>query len=140
MVEFFTIMNEREGENLYYVDFRESGGVVHSEPTRMFSELVFTGRTKSQLEIELEQHAKMIKETLGQSAQKGRSLGKTVQIARPVFLDLSLPSPGIIELKDNLYTGWFYTAENGQVYAAFRGSDNVDQSEYVKSVKRRPYF
>lgn len=106
----------------------------------MLPELVFTGRTKSQLDIELEQHAKMIQEILGESARIGLGLRKTVAMARPVFLALSLPEPGIAGLKDNFYTGWFYTVEGGQIYSAFRKIDNVSPSQYVNLTTRSPYF
>lgn len=126
----------------HYVDFRETGGVVHSSPTRMLPELVFTGRTKSQLDIELEQHAKMVQETLGFSAWKGVSLARAPQLARPIFLDLSLPFPGLTELKDGFYTGWFYTTEAGIVYSAFRRKDDVPLSPYLNQHQKRrsPYF
>lgn len=130
-----------EQERKYYVDYRESGGVVHSEPTRMLPELVFTGRTKNQMEIELEQHAKMVQETLGEAANKGRRLERITSFVRRDFLDMSLPSPGIIELKDNFYTGWFYTTESGQMYIAYRGAkDNVPLSKHPIKSRREPYF
>lgn len=131
-------MSERQ-EGKYYVDFRESGGVVHREPTRMLPELVFTGRTKSQLKIELEQHAKTVEESLGESAWEGRNLGRITQIVRREFLGLFFPSPEIIKLKDDFYTGWFYTTEDEQTYAAFKAEANVSQSPYVRHT-RRAYF
>lgn len=132
-------MNQQENQP-YYIDFARSGGVVESKPTTMLPELVFTGKIKSKLENELEQHAKMVQETLGESARKGLGLRRTTGAIRPIFLDLSLPLPGLTELKDNFYTGWFYTAEAGQRYSAFRKRDDVSFSQYVLLSRREPYF
>lgn len=132
-------MSTEQGRNKYYVDFKE-GGVVHSSPTRLLPELVFTGRIKSQLDIQLEQHAKMVQEILGESAYEGSRLGKTVHVARPIFIGLSLPFPGLIELRDSFYTGWFYTSESGKMYSALHKKDNISLSPHVRQARRIPYF
>lgn len=132
-------MSAEQGRK-FYVDFKETGGVVHTQPTRFLPELVLTGRTKSQLDLEFERHAKMVQETLGESAKIGLRLGRAHQLARPIFLDLSLPFPGLTELKDNFYTGWFYTIEDGKIYSAFRKKDDVPLSLYLNQNRRAPYF
>lgn len=135
-------MSTEQENSPLYVDFRETGGVVHSRPTRLLPELVLTGRTKSQLDIELEQHGRTVREILGVSARIGLSLARAPQLARPIFLDLSLPFPGLTELKDNFYTGWFYTTEDGKIYSAFRKKDDVPLSPYLNQNQKRraPYF
>lgn len=132
-------MNQEERKP-YYVDFARSGGVVESSPTRMLPDLVFTERRKSELELQLEQHTRMVQDMLGESAWKGRRLIKTVAMARRVFLDLSLTEHGIVELKDSFYTGWFYTVENGKMYSALREKDDVPLSPHAKKIQPRSYF
>lgn len=61
-------------------------------------------------------------------------------MARPIFLDLSLTEHGIVELKDNFYTGWFYTVEDGEIYSALRKKDDVPASPYVKQIRLKAYF
>src|SRR3989344_4017244 len=134
-------MSERQEGKPYYVDFRESGGVVHREPIKNFPEIVLTGRTKSELDSEFEKKIEMTRSTMGEASNKGRSIGKSRHIARSRLLELSLPNPGFIELEDNFYTGWFYTHENGQVFSAFGGKrDGIQISRTVSENGHGAYF
>lgn len=133
-------MNQ-EKRKPYYIDFVGSGGVVEIRPTKVLPELVFTGKIKSQLELELEQHTRMVQDILGESARKGLGIDRQAGIARRELFKLLLPSfPGIVELKDNFYTGWFYTTENGQIYSSDIKKNNGRQSPYMSQNGKPLYF
>lgn len=134
--------NEPSNRTVYYTEYsRKAGsGIVETSPTRVLPELVLTGRNKTDYEVELEAHARMVEEVMGQAAHKGRNLEKTRNFAKLKLFELSLSAPGIVGLKDNYYTGWFYTSEDGQVYSAFRQTENVPSSQYLRDKPFSPFF
>ena len=115
----------------------QAGGAAHSRPTRFLSELAISGSTRIQ---EPQNRTRTAEEILKESARIGYSLLRAVRTARPAFIDLSLTEPGIVELEDNFYTGWFYTVEAGGKYSAYRNIDNVSASPFVNKKRRPPYF
>lgn len=128
-----------ENRNKYYID-SNTGGVVHSQPTKTLPDLVFTGKNKSPLDLQLEQHARIVQEVLGESFDVGSRLKQTGGIIRTVFVGLSLPLPGLAQLKDNFYTGWFYTTEEGTVRSAFMKNKGKHPSLSVNYGRRDSYF
>lgn len=129
-----------EQTNLYYVDFKETGGVVHTRPTRVLPELVLTGKKKSELEIRLENYFRSIRSTLGEASKLRRGIRQSEGITRRYLFDLLLPSPGLVYLTDGFYTGWFYaTGRDGKTHVAFRNR-KIDDMEDYRHIYFRPYF
>lgn len=109
----------------YFID---PGGIVHSgpikslEPTPEFvPKLILRGDQRDDLNHQVLTYAQRLRRIVSRSAQFGRSAQNSQVFVRGRFLTLALPDPGLIEIEDGVYTGWFITQARAGLGNAFRG-------------------
>jgi len=102
-------------------------------------ELFLLGTGERALEEKVEGELQEIKAILPEAAVLGRSLQITHHLTRRRLFDQILPSPGLIDIGDNFYTGWFYINENGRTFITFRGREIEEVASHYYP-KLSPYF
>jgi len=131
-----------EQQSVYYVDFKNTGGIVHTTPTRILPELSLTGRIRGELEEQVWKHFQELKRSMGDLARLAKSVVKSESFIKKKLFELELPEPGLIELPDSFYTGWFYIQDGETVFSVAKNleKDNVPSYRIPRELTGKHYF
>lgn len=132
--------NGKETNRTFYVDTAvgPNSGFLNTTPTRgPVDEVLSVGIPRTELQRTLDEEARMIGIYLEEQKKTSVEVTTTHRFARRTLKELLLPEPGLIDLGNQIHTGWFYIRNGSKTFIAYRAPINGEE-EY--KLDRRPYF